>query len=555
MNGYGVYYGNQSLQIPFVQRINDPSLFPHDPFADTLNYYVSALWFLVAWISRIIPLKATLLILFLCGKLLSFHAAAQVARAFAPGSHLAIIGSMALFSQLFDSILGKGTLVSKYFEQTSVGVVFILLAIAAFYRSQPIWWAIWSACAFNINSMYATYAFTYFGAAFFLDKDYRNAWKKWFLAFGLSVILFSPTLVWTLTAFGKDVSDHHLWYIVSESFLPYHLFPHTWDKRLFVKFGILIGLVFAVLYHYRHTYKTLFKHSQIWAGMAVLWLLYAFVAAYITKSPSMLVMHPARATDMWYCFAALALISVFGQQVETAQSSQQSLISAAGLIASLLIWEPFGGAIGTSKLADTYTIAVVTIILVIAYKPISEWLFAQHRARQLAILLLVWLTLTSLTGFSNRIRNEGGLQAALVQQPSPAIQQVAAWAKQNTPRDAVLLGNPGEWDAVEYLRPLAERSLFVSYKDGSAILWDRSYVTEWVERIQAFGLDITKDKLNFDTFRWKFKQAYDKLSDADITRLQARYKLDYWLVPKDHPSQLAIAFQNDKYKLLRLGNS
>ncbi len=47
--GYRVYFHNQALQLPLVHLINDRSLYPNDPFAATLPYYASVLWWLVAW--------------------------------------------------------------------------------------------------------------------------------------------------------------------------------------------------------------------------------------------------------------------------------------------------------------------------------------------------------------------------------------------------------------------------------------------------------------------------------------------------------------------------
>ena len=44
ISGYNLYFSNQDIQIPLVMWLNDPSLFPGDPFVATLGGYSSLLW-------------------------------------------------------------------------------------------------------------------------------------------------------------------------------------------------------------------------------------------------------------------------------------------------------------------------------------------------------------------------------------------------------------------------------------------------------------------------------------------------------------------------------
>ena len=94
--GYKVFFSHQAIQIPIVNLLNDPSLYPGDPYREALLRYPSYLWHLIAWGARLLPLETLLLGLFLVERILVIVAAGYLARAIMPKSHLATVGTMAL---------------------------------------------------------------------------------------------------------------------------------------------------------------------------------------------------------------------------------------------------------------------------------------------------------------------------------------------------------------------------------------------------------------------------------------------------------------------------
>jgi hypothetical protein len=537
--GYAVYVQNQALQIPLVHFLNNPSLYPNDPFGATLPYYSSTLWYGVALLHRFIPLEPVLLTLFLFERILLIYAAGRLAQAFAPQSKLAVVGAMALLALAISPIIGSGTVVEDYFEQTGFSIPFFLLATASFYKQRPLPCAIWLAIGFNLNSMYGVYAITYLGAAFLLDSTYRRAWKKWMLFFGLFLLLASPAIYLTAAAFGREAVDKQLWLAASKFRFPHHLYPLAWGKENFLRFSILIVLLITILYQNRQRVGKLFKYSAIWAGVCVLWVLYAFVAAYIAKSPSMIVMHPGRATDLWYCLAGIALISGCAVQLEASRGKAKWLLAALVFGSSFLIWYQFVG---------TYIIAVCLIAL--TFRPVWYYILDTNRV---ALLLTLVVVLMGFKSFRSRISQTGSFDAALIRRPSSSMEEVINWTSANTPLEAQFLVElisdpslPG-W---EEFRGLAKRPVFVTWKDGSAILWDRPYVQAWAERLNALGFDITKEEST--NAKNKLENLYKNLRDEDIKRLQSRFIINYWIVPADHPSAFPVAFQNQSYKVLKL---
>jgi hypothetical protein len=65
ITGYRHIYGmNHPYQLVSVQKLNDPTLYPNDPFAETAYDYASLFWYVVAWLSRIADLSLVLFMFF-----------------------------------------------------------------------------------------------------------------------------------------------------------------------------------------------------------------------------------------------------------------------------------------------------------------------------------------------------------------------------------------------------------------------------------------------------------------------------------------------------------
>jgi len=127
---------NNELHFPLVQVLNDPALYPGDPFAATLAGYASMVWPLVAIPARWIELQWLLIPLAVLERLLVLWAGGRLARALAPGSDLAVIGAWILFAGAPRPLVGAGTIVTGEFEQTGVAVALFMLAAAALLEDQ-----------------------------------------------------------------------------------------------------------------------------------------------------------------------------------------------------------------------------------------------------------------------------------------------------------------------------------------------------------------------------------------------------------------------------------
>lgn len=535
VTGYSIYTVNQSFQLPLVLMLKDPTLYPHDPLAATLPYYVSILWRLISWASRVIPLEPLLFALFVLERLLVLYAAGCLANAFAPHSRLAIIGSMALFALAPAPLIGGGTLVTNYLEQTGLSIPFFMLAMAAFYRSKPIPWAVWLAVGFSMNSMYGAYALSYFGAAFLFDSRYRKHWSVWASSFGLFLILAAPTIFLSVFDMDRGTPDRNLWIAASRLRLPHHLYPMGWPGWEFMVFGLVLLSALAVTRQYGRKQQDLwlFRSSLIWSCAGVVWVGLAFLAARLRSLP-LLVLMPARSTDLCFAFMATALVSACSAMVE--ESAQASALYGGLLFASVLFWR----------------LQIIPLSLIVIAFGLASWIPSRNRVSPrvrsnrfaLAIGILV------LFAAFRTVHHVGMHLAELMdRRPDPSIEQFSRWAKANTSRDAVFLVDPSD-EAWDHFRTLAERPVFTTWKDGGAILWDRPFITEWAKRLNAIGFDVRREPSGFADSVDRLYTLYEGLSDHNVEALRTRYAVRYWITPVSHHSDFPIVFRNRFYKVL-----
>ena len=540
ITGYRVFLEHHTFQIALVQLLKNPSLYPNDPYAVALSHYGSLLWPVVAWAAKLVPLEPLLFCLFFAERFFTLYGAGRLARAFAPNSILAPVAAMAAFAVGIKPLMGGGAIVPPYFEQTGFAIALVLLAAAAFYESRPILWAVCLAIGFNMQSMYGIFALTFFAAAFAIGKIQDRDWKKWAVAFILFLALASPAIISGLRVMGNGDGNDALWLTASHAKSIKHLYPEAWGAEPFVRSAIILGALIGLLC-WRGT-RNLLKHAVVWSAIACAWLGYAFLAAYVFKSPPMLMFQPARATDLWLCFAVVAIISTLAITVErrVAEGSNWR-IPVLLLCSAILIWRPWDGLLW-------YALAFVLAAFLL--ERFSFVVFANGDPARLTLLIIAGVIAIAVDLFRLDMLAGYSVEDAFLSRPPAAVETVSAWAEKNTPLNAVFLVHPtaAEW---EIFRALSQRSIFTSWGEGSAINWDRSFVSKWAERLDAVGVNLAEhDK--YYSLKDALNKAYGNLRDEDVMKLKTRFNVSYWIVPEERSSEFPIAFATPEYKVLKI---
>lgn len=312
--GFGL--DNHAIELPLIKLLGNPSLYPGDPFAQALRLYPVPLWHLVAFMARVVPLKALLLGLFLCERVLLIFSIRRLARAIAPETVLGAIASMVVFVIGIRSLLGAGTIVEYYFEHSGLAIACLLFAMAAFLEHRPWAWSVWTALAFNATSLYGCFALSYFAAMAVTDRTYRAEWRRWIRPFAAFVALCIYGLVLSLRSLGTASVDKSQWLDASLIRSWWHAYPLEWERSLYLSAGAVLVMLAITLVVAGPRFQRFRRYGAVWSLVGAGWLLVAFVAAYVTKSPFMLRIQAARGTDLWICYATVTMVTMTGAMLE-----------------------------------------------------------------------------------------------------------------------------------------------------------------------------------------------------------------------------------------------
>ena len=529
---------NHAVQIPLVHWLNDRSLYPHDPFMAVLARYPSALWPAVALGARVFPLEGMLLVLLVLERLFVLYAAGRLALAFAPRSGLAVVGAMALFAFAIRPLLGGGTIVESYFEQTGLAIAVFMLAAAAFHERRTVAWAIWMGVGFSLTPMYGLFAGNYFGAAFVADPELRGAWRRWVGPFLLFLALAWYGIYAPVVAALSSRSDDAIWFLAARFRARAHLFPLAWDPWHFVLFAALIALFVTLLVHGRRERPRLFRQGLAWTAVTCLWILDAFLARYVLHSRPLMMMQPARATDLWLALAGTGIVSLAAARIEAASDAERRQAWIVVLGVAFLVWLPPGA----------WMVAVLLgfVALPAVWRRVGRW----ASPRWIGWGLVAWVLLVGAGVSHQRWTKSGNVRDVVCQGPERGVRQVAAWAEAHTARDAVFLVPTGVTSDFDEFMGLAKRSIFVNWELGAALNWAPDYLPEWMDRLAAVGRDLRPKDGRVRSI--EPDKAYRELQDEDVARIKRRYRVDYWIVFSDQSSSHPELFRTEDYRVLDL---
>ncbi|GBC95545.1 hypothetical protein HRbin16_01336 [bacterium HR16] len=532
-----------------VELLRDPGLYPSDPIRDTLPRYVSVLWWVVAWLSRYFPLEPMELVLFLAARALLFYAVYRLAKALAPGSFLAAASSMAVFALVPQPILAEGTIMVSIFEQSGTAMPFVLLALADFIEKRYWRSAIWLGIVANLTVMYAAYTTVYL-LVIALLPDYRADWRRWVKSIWLLLAVSLPVIALLMSQGGTAHTDVALWYKANRFRSAHHLFPLAFPLRYWATFLLSCALVGVVCLLTRRSYPLLSRLSVAWLAANGTALSMAFVVAYGVKSLAAAASQPARSVDLLVAPAGVLVACVVSRLLETVLGQPRvvpTLLYLALWSVSINLWSY------NSHPEIVLFLLVIASFVVIVY---SVWRREQKAGEvrsSLRYALTICLALTLVIGVFRQLQYSGPRVRFA---ESSGIYPIALWAQRDTTRDAVFLVPPGDQDGWPSFRALSRRSVFVTWKDGTHILFAPQYTEEWVNRIAAIGFDIRKQKLGLrgrsPVDGSNINELYFKLRDEDVKRIASRYRIDYWIVPVEKPSAFPEVFRHGKWKVLQV---
>jgi hypothetical protein len=533
--GVSLRVTNNELQLPIVQHALDPRLFPGDPFVSTLPNYISVLW-QVLWIPfRVLPETPLLLALTLIQRVFWLYAAGRLARAITEGSQIAELVTWCFCSFGMTPFVGWGTGLPDYFEQTSLAIACFMLALALVIEKRPTSAGWWLGLMGLCNVMHAAFGVVLLLAGLAVAPNLRSDRRGLARGAGLALLLMSPALgMAVVTASGPRIGSapflQLMWF-----YCPAHFFPSSWSGREWITLGLaLVSVVFlCVVGQVRRSVRAMMLGLS--AGTLV--CLGVAAIAEIVRSASLVNPHPARACDVWTCVMAVFVAASLSDLMITRRRRWILAAGAAGLVCAEFLWRFHG------RIPQPFDIIFLVAVCVLT--TLVGWRGGKLRAG-LAPLVPTFALMLLFSAIAVASPRPVGMA---IFQPRPRDEiDLAEWAKRNSSVDAVFLVDP-EWGG---FRALAQRSSFVTWKEGAALLWYQPFAREWVRRIRALGVDPLLPGLRYPASRIRMTRAFAGLDDISAVGLARRFGLYYWLVPAGKPSGLPVVYANPTYKALRL---
>lgn len=256
-----------------------------------------------------------------------------------------------------------------------------------------------------------------------------------------------------------------------------------------------------------------------------------------------MVLHPARALDLWQLALSLWVLALAARRLDD-EASTANLLT---------LWTTFALLLYVSVVPAGVWVAVALV----AGALITWWIVSRGGGSSRALFsaaaiggLMLVVGVNAVEQSSKRQPMPGDRFGRIYQGPALDVLQVAAWARTNTATDVMFQVVPGSWEW-SHFRYLARRPVFVTWKDGSALLWDRSYADDWLERLTDLGFE-PDARLQHTEPRHLLNRHYWRHSDAVRIELAREHGIDFFVVQRKIPSALPVAFKSKHFKVLSL---
>lgn len=507
----GFFFGNNNLfHVPLILGWHrDPSL-SDDPFFATLDGFASGAWFAI----KILATEENVRSLFLVLHTL-VRWAFLVAVAFAAGS----FGINEARSQIFLIIVfsltpvlrgvtdvGHGEMLAETFSHTELTHPLVLWSLGLLARGRIVAAFALNGLVFDVNAFVAVWngvALLGGAAGLMADLDRRDVIKKTALGLALGGLIALPVMVWILSILGQTHAAPPIDYpAFLKNYYPQHFFISAGAPE---KILIFASVTLAGILALRNLGNR--PWFGIFLGFCTIFAI-GIIVPEVTSSPVILNLHLLRVD------CEIQILAVMAISVLAIKSIKDRAISATG--AFFILAMPVQGALLIAVSLFLKSRAAWALMAAGALVIFCSLNFGWPR--QIAIAMAIVLVATAVLlrrerlnlplwgvtcaaiaslGFSallTRIEN-----AARAHDPRvSALQEVAEWARDQTPPDSWFLIPPDDQRGAPIFQIVSRRKVWVDFKRGAAAMWHQPYHHQWSQRLsEVRALRTSDEKLSY----------------------------------------------------------
>lgn len=483
VSGYAGGQENNLYHLPVLARLYDEPQFANDMFIQSLRFYASGFWMLLA---GHVPERDVYTVLFLCqivSRIVLFSGLVVWARLVGVADIRAQFVFVILVS--LSSILrgyskaGDGGLLIDYFTQSELANGTTLLSLAWMVRRRMAAAFAMNGITFFINAFIAVW--TAVPLAFILWFQWHEG--KWRIrplfahaAIGLAVFtLLAIPVLRNILANPYNISIPPFDYITFlEEFFPYHFLiwtipsQETWSFLVILCCGAAGAMALSAS-------GALFAVAL--SGAATVWII-GVVLPYLTHARLLLNLHLLRSGTTVHLLTAMAIAGLATRWLFSRNETDRH------------VWAP--ALILCSCTTDRMLPLIILLLLMRRARP--DLAFRRRYFATIVLLLPVVFFITIHTVHTYAAERQ------IIQQRDE-WQDLAMWARTQTPAQAIFLLPPGTsrgtrtgfttdmeqeqlFQGAVVFNYFSHRQAWILRADGSAVMWAPAYYHTWHNRLQ-----------------------------------------------------------------------
>jgi len=523
VNGY--YFGtfDQSMHIPFLNKIIHPELYPNDSFLNMRSYHFSYFWFFFIPMAREDLLQVSMFlvhILTVYGTVWMFWALSEILFS-NPLANLMVVVAL-----IFPHLGFPGFQIIEFsLLNRTFALPFILGSIWLYLKDKRILAYLLLGLMLNIHAVYVIYVLCMFLLHEALTFNKSNWWEVP-LGLGIFSLMGLPVLIWRMqTGNGIDLTLRpDLLSLASNSLLYTVYYPIGPFSHMIGNFLAGLGTVWAFTLGYRQAGQSS-KHQTMKHFILAIGILFmvAVITSYLLPITILLQFQILRAGVFLLYFGVLYLSYFLAVKKDDAK-----------------LGKPW-----FTILAFSFIFLITPLITIFLWLLSKALIKSKIKPAWLALLLLVIQIVTVFIGLHSRLWSPG----FQIHGPHSNWQDVQVWAQHNTSVDAGFITPPhlfGHY--ISDWRVFSQRATLVSIAESMEIPFNPNYLDDFKSHFSAVAPGaIESFNGNFVRSMDVTKEKFYTNSTLDLIEIACQYGLDFLVVEKTHPYPFVERYRNNGF--------
>jgi hypothetical protein len=542
--------GNNVLYIPYIEKLQNPSLFPKDILFDAFRYHLSLFYNLAICIVNLFKISISDLFTVLCFivffsiAILSFLTA-QLLFHNKKISYLFLIFLMGLKYSLAYEAIGINL---QQVTQTTFALSIALYAIFLFIKNKYYLSFFVLGLMANIQPIITLQLILVFTFSHLILRNNKHIHmvnlKQIIIQFFWTFLGSLPIIIWVFVLKKQSVLSANWfsyapeWFEIVKLRIAHHFLPSKWGFTCW-----FLGFVFFSIF----LSAILWKKNKTGLGnkdKTIISIMLGFIPVFFLGSigemvpiPLILLVEIFR-VFVFYNFFCLLYGSYLTYELLSANNLKKKFI---GLILGYYLFLPTSALYNLNLLKPVMLGPLVVLLIYIFIVSLNQ----KIKMNQLVLkriyvgIFVLFLIVSSLRRLYLNYKNWGFF--TLDNSNNIEWKETQLWAKNNTSIDTLFIIPPEMYG----FRIYSQRSILGSFKDGASMLFHPYLYKEWAVRMTDLGIEKEMAK-------GAFLFGYKEINDLSlIKRLTEKYQADY-LVSVYPDLALTKVYQNKQYTIYKL---